>query len=109
MVVILFFFLKDGAKIWNFFLRPFKGEREAKLRRVGSRTLEVLGGALAAAFGAALLAMPAAALIGTVVRLFDPIAYAVSLLSIVSACACAALIPALRAARINPVAALRQD
>ncbi len=34
MVVILFFFLKDGAKIWNFFLRPFTGEREAKLRRV---------------------------------------------------------------------------
>ncbi|ADX74043.1 AI-2E family transporter [Pseudarthrobacter phenanthrenivorans] len=44
MIVILFFFLKDGAKIWNFFLRPFSGAREAKLRRVGSRTLEVLGG-----------------------------------------------------------------
>ena len=36
MVVILFFFLKDGAKIWNFFLRPFTGQREAKLRRVGA-------------------------------------------------------------------------
>jgi putative heme transporter len=44
MVVILFFFLKDGAKIWNFLLRPFSGEREARLRRVGKRTLEVLGG-----------------------------------------------------------------
>lgn len=44
MIVILFFFLKDGAKIWNFFLRPFTGAREAKLRRVGRRTLEVLGG-----------------------------------------------------------------
>ena len=44
MVVILFFFLKDGEKIWNFFLRPFSGRREAKLRRVGRRTLEVLGG-----------------------------------------------------------------
>lgn len=44
MVVILFFFLKDGAKIWKFFLRPFSGHRETKLRRVGSRTLEVLGG-----------------------------------------------------------------
>jgi ABC-type antimicrobial peptide transport system permease subunit len=43
------------------------------------------------------------------VRLFDPAAYAVSLLSIVIACACAALVPALRAARINPVAALRQE
>lgn len=44
MVVILFFFLKDGAKIWNFLLRPFSGERETRLRRVGKRTLEVLGG-----------------------------------------------------------------
>jgi predicted PurR-regulated permease PerM len=44
MVVILFFFLKDGAKIWNFLLRPFSGGREQKLRRVGKRTLEVLGG-----------------------------------------------------------------
>lgn len=44
MVVILFFFLKDGAKIWEFFMRPFKGQREQKLRRAGRRTLEVLGG-----------------------------------------------------------------
>ncbi|MFJ6537744.1 AI-2E family transporter [Paenarthrobacter sp. NPDC091711] len=44
VVIILFFFLKDGAKIWEFFLRPFKGVREAKLRRVGKRTMEVLGG-----------------------------------------------------------------
>jgi len=44
VIIILFFFLKDGAKIWSFFLRPFSGEREAKLRRVGKRTLEVLGG-----------------------------------------------------------------
>ncbi|WP_247042053.1 AI-2E family transporter [Arthrobacter rhizosphaerae] len=44
MVVILFFFLKDGSKIWEFFMRPFKGQREQKLRRVGKRTLEVLGG-----------------------------------------------------------------
>lgn len=41
--VILFFFLKDGKKIWEFFLRPFKGERDQKLRRSGVRTLEVLG------------------------------------------------------------------
>lgn len=44
MIVILFFFLKDGKKIWEFFLRPFNGEREHKLRRAGTRTLEVLGG-----------------------------------------------------------------
>lgn len=67
------------------------------------------GGTLTAGIGAALLATPAAEMIGSVVRLFDPIAYAVSLLCIVTACACAAVIPALRAARINPVTALRQD
>lgn len=39
MVVILFFFLKDGAKIWNFFLRPFSGQREAKLRRQAAAPL----------------------------------------------------------------------
>jgi ABC-type antimicrobial peptide transport system permease subunit len=38
-----------------------------------------------------------------------PVAYAASLLGIVTACACAALIPALRAGRIDPVTALRQD
>ena len=62
-----------------------------------------------AALGAALLATPAAELIASVVRLFDPVAYAASLLCIVTACACAALIPALRAGRIDPIATLRQD
>ncbi len=68
----------------------------------------LVGATLTAGIGAALLATPAAEMIGSVVRLFDPVAYAASLLCIVTACACAALIPALRAARINPVAALRQ-
>jgi len=43
------------------------------------------------------------------VRLFDPIAYGASLLFVIAACAGAALFPALRAVRINPLAALRQD
>ncbi len=69
----------------------------------------LLGASLTAALGAALLATPAAELIGSTVRLFDPVAYAASLLCIVTACACAALIPALRAGQIDPIAALRQD
>jgi len=69
----------------------------------------LLGGSFTAALGAALLATPAAEVIGSSVRLFDPIAYTASLLGIVTACACATLIPALRAGRIDPVTALRQD
>jgi predicted permease len=68
-----------------------------------------LGASLTAALGAALLATPAAELIGSSVRLFDPLAYAASLLCIVTSCASAALIPAVRAARVDPIAALRQD
>ena len=69
----------------------------------------ILGGGLTAALGAGLLATPAAELIGSVVRLFDPVAYTASLLCIVTACVCAALIPALRAGRIDPASTLRQD
>ncbi len=42
--VVLFYFLKDGGDIWNFFLRPFRGERLERGRRVGLVSLKVLGG-----------------------------------------------------------------
>ena len=42
-VVVLFYFLKDGGRIWDFFLRPFHGERRRQLRSSGGRTLVVLG------------------------------------------------------------------
>jgi hypothetical protein len=67
------------------------------------------GAGLTGALGAVLLATPAAELIGSAVRLFDPVAYATSLLCIVAACILAGLVPALRATRIDPVRALRQD
>ena len=44
MAVILFFFLKDGEKIWAFVLRAFKGEKLVRARRAGERSLNVLGG-----------------------------------------------------------------
>jgi len=43
-LVILFFFLKDGDRIWNFFLAPFRGERLERGRRIGGTSRGVLGG-----------------------------------------------------------------
>jgi len=56
-----------------------------------------------------LMATAAAERIGPIVRLFDPVAYAASVACILAACLAAAAIPAGRAARVNPIAALRQD
>ncbi len=69
----------------------------------------IVGGTLTSALAAVLLASSAAEAIGSSVRVLDPVAYAGSLICIVAACAGATLIPALRAGRINPVVALRQD
>jgi predicted PurR-regulated permease PerM len=43
-LVILFFFLKDGDRIWQFFLRPFTGVRLARGQRVGRTAVVTLGG-----------------------------------------------------------------
>jgi ABC-type lipoprotein release transport system permease subunit len=69
----------------------------------------VAGGGLAAALAIVLMATPAASEIGGVVRVFDPVAYGASLLVIVTSCVLAASIPALRAARIDPMITLRQE
>lgn len=44
MIVVLFFFLKDGPRIWEFLLRPFEGANYARAKRIGRRTVETLGG-----------------------------------------------------------------
>jgi predicted PurR-regulated permease PerM len=83
MVVILFFFLKDGAKIWNFFLRPFSGRREEKLRRVGSRTLEVLGGYVR---GTAIVALVDAVAIGAALLIMQvPLAFPLAIIVFMTA------------------------
>jgi predicted PurR-regulated permease PerM len=83
MVVILFFFLKDGAKIWNFFLRPFSGRREAKLRRVGSRTLEVLGGYVR---GTAIVALVDTVAIGAALLIMQvPLAFPLAIIVFITA------------------------
>ena len=67
------------------------------------------GGGLAAALAILLMATPMASEIGNLVQVFDPLAYAASLLVIVTSCVLAASVPALRAARIDPIATLRKD
>ena len=67
------------------------------------------GAAFAGALATAVMSSGAASLIGGLVRVYDPLAYAFSGACILIACAAAASIPALRAARIDPIATLRQD
>lgn len=43
MIVVLFFFMKDGPKIWEFLLRPFTGGSYDRAKRVGAKTVDVLG------------------------------------------------------------------
>lgn len=43
LVVVLFFFLKDGPQIWRFMLRPFQGEGLARAQRAGAKTVQTLG------------------------------------------------------------------
>lgn len=43
MVVILFFFLKDGPRMWEFVLRPFRGRGYDRARRIGDKSVTVLG------------------------------------------------------------------
>lgn len=44
MIVVVFFFLKDGPAMWEFLLRPFEGHRYERGRRVGAATITTLGG-----------------------------------------------------------------
>jgi predicted PurR-regulated permease PerM len=43
MVTILFFFLKDGPQMWEFLLRPFRGENYERARRIGDKTVATFG------------------------------------------------------------------
>jgi hypothetical protein len=69
----------------------------------------VAGGGLAAALAVVIMASSAASEIGNIVQVFDPVAYGASLVVIVTSCVLAASVPALRAARIDPIATLRKD
>jgi len=68
-----------------------------------------VGAVLALALGILLVALPDAGPIAGIVRLFDPAAYAAGVSVIITACALAAWIPSMRAARIDPMQSLRHD
>lgn len=61
MIVVLFFFLKDGPAMWEFLLRPFEGERYARGKRIGGSTIDTLGGYVR---GTAIVALVDAVAIG---------------------------------------------
>jgi len=67
------------------------------------------GAGFAAALATVLLSTEFGAFISEVVHVGDPIAYAASVLVIVAACLLAAWIPSMRAARVDPIQALRQE
>jgi ABC-type antimicrobial peptide transport system permease subunit len=67
------------------------------------------GSGLAAAIAIVLRSMPGAETISEIVHVLDPVAYAGTVVIIVVACAAAGLVPALRAARIDPMTSLRQQ
>ena len=43
MIVVLFFFLKDGPVIWRFLLRPFQGVALQRAERIGTKVVETFG------------------------------------------------------------------
>ena len=61
MAVILFFFLKDGRRLWAFCILPLKGRQLAKARLAGMHGIEVLGGYVR---GTAIVALVDSVLIG---------------------------------------------
>jgi ABC-type antimicrobial peptide transport system permease subunit len=69
----------------------------------------VVGGAAAAGLAKLLLLTGGGETIGHIVQVLDPVAYGGSLLIIISACLVAASIPTVRAARLNPMLALRRQ
>lgn len=97
--VILFFFLKDGERIWAFILRAFEGTRLVRARRAGQESLAVLGGYLR---GTAIVATVDAVFIGlALVILGVPLALPLAAVVFIGA-----FIPLVRATVAGALAAL---
>lgn len=111
MVVVLFFFLKDGPRIWAFLLRPFEGAAYERGTRIGRRTVDTLGGYVR---GTATVALVDAVGIGAVLAVLQvplalPLAVLVFLLAfipIVGATLAGALATLVALVATDPIVAL---
>jgi predicted permease len=68
-----------------------------------------IGAGLAVGLARLIAVASAGTRLGPIVDLFDPLAYVGSVVTVASACALAALSPAKRASRVDPIATLRQE
>jgi predicted PurR-regulated permease PerM len=98
-LVILFFLLKDGQRIWDFFVRPLPEDTHERAHRIGNRAVEVLGGYVR---GTAIVAMVDAVVIGVALAILG-VPLALPLATIVFL---GAFIPLLGATLAGTVAAL---
>ncbi|WP_375400792.1 AI-2E family transporter [uncultured Amnibacterium sp.] len=55
VIVVLFFFLKDGPMIWSFLIRPLPVEQRVRAARIGLRSIGVLGAYVRGTAGVALV------------------------------------------------------
>lgn len=99
VAVILFYFLKDGGRMWEFFLRPFHGRHREQLLRSGVTTLQVLGNYVR---GTAVVALLEAVVIGATLLIFRvPLALPLAVLIFLGG-----FVPIVGAALIGVLAAL---
>ena len=111
LVTVLYFFLKDGPRMWEFLLRPFEGENYARGKRIGERTVSTFGSYLR---GTALVALVDAVGIGIgLVILQVPLAlplvvltFVLSFIPIVGAVVAGAIAALVALVALGPVQAL---
>ncbi|MBT2484072.1 MULTISPECIES: AI-2E family transporter [unclassified Microbacterium] len=83
VVVILFFFLKDGDRIWAFLTARLQGSTRRKTLKAGSRIIEVLGGYVR---GTAIVAAVDAIVIGAALLILQvPLALPLAVLVFIGA------------------------
>jgi predicted PurR-regulated permease PerM len=82
-IVVLFFFLKDGDRIWRFLVERLGGSHKPQMRRSGTRAMEVLGGYVR---GTAIIAAVDTVVIGTTLLILQvPLALPLALIVFVGA------------------------